>query len=102
MSSELLCSPHCYEPRVNLAIVQNWRDRQKQIWYLDTWVTSLAACFSTLSHALYQMVAQPYHHLTPISLRSTPNRQRLMGRLSQLLERQLSSSEPSGEEDSHE
>src|SRR5256885_12391063 len=72
MSSELLCSPHCYEPRVNLAIVQNWRDRQKQTWYLDTWVTSLAACFSTLSHALYQMVAQPYHHLTPISLRSTP------------------------------
>ena len=30
------------------------------------------------------------------------NRQRLMGRLSQLLERQLSSSAPSGEEDSHE
>jgi hypothetical protein len=30
------------------------------------------------------------------------NRQRLMGRLSQLLERQLISDEPSGEEDSHE
>src|SRR5882724_12008304 len=58
MSSWLPWSLHGCKPRVHAAIVQNWRDLQEQTWYPDPWGTSLVACFSTLSNALYQMVTQ--------------------------------------------
>src|SRR5205807_116529 len=76
----LLRSLHDYEPRANPAILQNWRALKEQTWYPDAWVTSLAACFSTMSNALYQMVAHLYtaqnpsvldrHPLVPAGVRS--------------------------------
>ena len=43
------------------------------------------------------------HEITSLWVRlPAVNRQRLLGRLSPLLERQLRTSEPAGEEDSHE
>src|SRR2546428_6999030 len=58
MSSGLPRSLHSCEPPATPAMLQNLRDLKEQTWYPDAWVTSLVACFSIISNALYQMVAQ--------------------------------------------
>src|SRR6266446_127717 len=65
MSSGRLRRLPCDEPRANPAILQNLRDLKVQRWYPDAWATSLVACFSMISNALYQMVAYLYTAKNP-------------------------------------